>query len=197
MPRSEAQFEAMRRSTRDKLQAAGSRLFAQKGVAGTGVQELAQSAGISVGLLYRHYKTKEELFDELVDFARIGLSQLTECFLAAGDPLEILTSLTEDVAAQYREDSRFVEYMLFLSQAMLAEPQRPSVAALLEEDKRRADALAALIARGQQLGQFRSDDPHSLAFAYLSMFQGIGIFCSTMPGTLQVPAAEILLRILR
>jgi len=196
MPRSEAQFEAMRRSTRDKIQAAGSRLFAQKGVAGTGVQELADSAGISVGLLYRHYQTKEALFDELVDFARIGLAQLTECFLAEGDPLEILTELTEDVAAQYREDSSFVEYMLFLSQAMLAEPQRPTVAALLAEDKRRVEALTALIARGQRLGQFRSGGSGALAFAYLSIFQGIGIFCSIMPDTVQVPAAEILLRIL-
>jgi len=44
-------------------------LFVQKGYDSTNVQDIADTAGISIGLLYRHYKSKETLFDELVDYA--------------------------------------------------------------------------------------------------------------------------------
>ncbi|WP_335633118.1 helix-turn-helix domain-containing protein [Brevibacillus formosus] len=36
-------------------------LFVQKGFGSTNVQDIADTAGISIGLMYRHYKSKETL----------------------------------------------------------------------------------------------------------------------------------------
>lgn len=66
MPQTKEQFEEIRNKTREKIQLATMQLFVQKGYISTNVQEIADLADISIGLLYRHYKGKEELFNELV-----------------------------------------------------------------------------------------------------------------------------------
>ena len=55
MPRTKEQFENMRKATRDKIQLAAMKLFVQKGFGSTCVHEIADLAGISIGLLYRQY----------------------------------------------------------------------------------------------------------------------------------------------
>ena len=40
-------------------------LFVNQGFGSTNVQDIADTAGISIGLLYRHYKNKDQLFNEV------------------------------------------------------------------------------------------------------------------------------------
>ena len=91
MPRTKKQFEEMRNATKEKIQTAAMHLFAQKGLAATNVQEIADAAGISIGLLYRHYKTKEALFYELVEFAIEGLKEISDRLQSDESPKEILS----------------------------------------------------------------------------------------------------------
>jgi AcrR family transcriptional regulator len=51
--------------TRARIEAVALELFAQKGVAGTSVRDIAQGVGVSEGALYRHFPSKEELAREL------------------------------------------------------------------------------------------------------------------------------------
>lgn len=55
-----ASAEAVAR-TRDKIHEAAIALFTTQGFHGTGVREIAQRAGVSLGNLYNHHATKEEL----------------------------------------------------------------------------------------------------------------------------------------
>src|SRR5512145_2889930 len=69
LPRVKQQFDAMRSETKEKIKTAGLQLFAYKGLAATSIQDIATQAGISVGLMYHYYKSKEDLFDELAETA--------------------------------------------------------------------------------------------------------------------------------
>jgi AcrR family transcriptional regulator len=51
--------------TRKLLLEAAARTFARKGFAGASVEEIAESAGFSIGALYSNFANKEELFLEL------------------------------------------------------------------------------------------------------------------------------------
>jgi len=44
-------------------------LFAQHGFNGTSVRDIADAAGISEALLYKHFPSKEALYDEIMEFA--------------------------------------------------------------------------------------------------------------------------------
>ena len=67
---------------RKAIVAAAGPLFARKGFAGTTTRELAEAAGISEALLFRHFPTKKLLYGEIL---RLGCE---------GDPaLERLAAL--------------------------------------------------------------------------------------------------------
>jgi TetR/AcrR family transcriptional regulator, transcriptional repressor of aconitase len=76
-------------------------LFARKGFAGTTTKELAEAAGISEGLLFRHFPTKKHLYGEIL---RLGCE---------GDPaLERLATLEPSTATLVHMTNFMVRYFL-------------------------------------------------------------------------------------
>lgn len=196
MPRSKEQFEAMRQATKEKIQNAASHLFAHKGVAGTNVQEIADYAGISIGLLYKHYRTKEELFSDLVNMASMGLHHTSKLLSSGGNPREILISITTEIVEDYKKNDEFTDYLIFLTQALISGLDNDALQALVDEDKKLLQALGELIERGQCDGIFRSGNPMELAVTYMSALQGLGVFRNVMKDDFTVPSAEALLSFL-
>ena len=47
--------------TRERIDRAAIRLFVERGVDGTSIRQIAKEAGISVGALYNHYPSKEDM----------------------------------------------------------------------------------------------------------------------------------------
>jgi AcrR family transcriptional regulator len=45
-------------------------LFAEKGFHGTSIREIAKAADVSEALIYKHFHSKEALYEELLDYAR-------------------------------------------------------------------------------------------------------------------------------
>src|SRR5687768_8058896 len=98
MPRVKEQFDAMRSATKEKITAAGLQLFAYKGLADTSIQEIAKLAGISVGLMYHYYKSKEELFTELVETAVTLAAESTQArFESDQSPTEKIMTFSREV----------------------------------------------------------------------------------------------------
>src|SRR5579883_3082128 len=64
-PRRLSRAEA-KEHTRDRLLDAAAALFARKGFAGASLEEIAESAGYSVGAVYSNFAGKEQLFLELL-----------------------------------------------------------------------------------------------------------------------------------
>lgn len=53
--------------TRAHLVAAGRRLFAERGFAGTSTEEIVATAGVTRGALYHHFRNKQDLFRAVFD----------------------------------------------------------------------------------------------------------------------------------
>lgn len=64
-----------------RVEAAAVRLFAERGIVGTSVAEIAAAAGVSQGYLYRHWKDKGAMAFDL--FARLYLAQRDRLAAAA------------------------------------------------------------------------------------------------------------------
>lgn len=63
MPRSPAQFEAMRLASQEKIMKSAVKLFAQYGFQATTISMIARDSGLSGGLVYAYYEDKEKLLD--------------------------------------------------------------------------------------------------------------------------------------
>ena len=61
-PRSQQQFKEMRESRKQQIMDAALELFAREGYSHCSISKLAAHAGISKGLMYNYFDSKEDLF---------------------------------------------------------------------------------------------------------------------------------------
>ena len=72
------------KSRKERIIQSAKILFAKKGFAATGLREIADKAGVSLGNIYNHFKNKEQIFDEIFD-ARLVTDLLAETFIEVVD----------------------------------------------------------------------------------------------------------------
>jgi AcrR family transcriptional regulator len=81
-------------ATRAALLAAARELFAERGYAAVGTEEIVRSARVTRGALYHHFKGKDDLFRAVVEVVEAELTQRIAVQAAeaasGGDPLEAL-----------------------------------------------------------------------------------------------------------
>ena len=57
----------MAKDTKERILAKALELFSQKGYEGTNINELMESVGLVKSAVYRHFESKEEIWDALLD----------------------------------------------------------------------------------------------------------------------------------
>jgi AcrR family transcriptional regulator len=90
-PRTKEQYAKIRENRKEEILHAALELFAKQGVSHVTMQEIAVTAGISKGLIYSYFKSKDELLNELI---KSFINHLYNYFDTDGDG--ILT--TEEMA---------------------------------------------------------------------------------------------------
>ncbi len=183
-PRTKAQFEAMQDAAREKILDAGLLLFARKGLAATGVTEIAREAGVSLGLLYHYYASKEELFSALVNMAVQGAKEALEGF--SEDELDAsgqIKKISRMVSGVLQRENKTAYYFLLLTQAGLTgiAPENQMQSLLSSGDMGVPFMiLQNLIRTGQMQGTVKDGDPRQLAQLYWAAFQGLCLYKITM-----------------
>ena len=91
-PRADRRTQGERRATtRAALLAAGRALFAAKGYAGAGREEIVERAGVTRGAMYHHFASKEDLFRAVYEEVEVEvLEQVARAAMVTTDPLEQL-----------------------------------------------------------------------------------------------------------
>ena len=65
-PRTEKQFEEMRKEKRTLIMEAALEVFAEKSFLGASVSKITKKAGVSKGLLYTYFENKEDLLRKII-----------------------------------------------------------------------------------------------------------------------------------
>lgn len=175
MPRTEERYEAMRIATRNKIHAAGIKLFSKKGFAATSVKDIAEGAGISVGLIYRHYKTKEDLFNELVSYAVGGLERIVKRFQSDESPVVLIQQFTMEILNDLKKNDEFAEFLMLMNQSVTMENPSPQIENLNKQSEEMLCQTVRLIEKGQNLGQFKQGDASEMACFYFASIQGVAM----------------------
>lgn len=194
MPRTKEQYEEMRHATREKIHSAAMRLFVHQGFGSTSVQNIADKAGISIGLLYRHYRTKEQLFHELVAHAVEGLNRNIAAFESEQSPKEVIAQFVDEVYNDFINGEELANLLILIKQSLLdssGTDTNPSEE-VLKVNARLLDATAALIRKGQQTGQFRSGDAHEMAIFLYASIQGLAEMRVLLKSNFTMPSPSVL-----
>jgi AcrR family transcriptional regulator len=153
------------RDNRAKLLAAATRLFAKSGIE-VGVDDVAREAGLGVGTFYRHFPTKEALFQATL------VSHVEELLAAANEALR-----ARDPDAAF---FGFLERFLVLGKRkknLMAALERQGIAISLPDERLGADfkkAFEAVLARAQKDGVVREGvSPSELMALFRGTFSAL------------------------
>lgn len=167
--------ERHRTEKRELIERAAARVFAQRGLDGASVVDVAREAGFSAGSIYNYFASKEELLfsatfaeiDELEARMRASLD-------TGGAPDDQLRRMVDAYYDFYR--ARPEGFRLLM--AGLDGTARAKVPAEVVEryDRRALDCLSLLhgvVERGMQDGSFRPGDAWEITHAVWGAFHGI------------------------
>ena len=198
-PRNEEANQQIRDERREQILQAALKVFAVKGLAATKISDIATAAGLSHGLIYHYFDSKDEIFTELVMLAfRVSNNTIIDAVnLADQSPGERFRAMAEAILAHAYQGMGPYYFLIvnqaFTSEAVPAEVKKMTAA----QQSFYSDYLIPLIVEGQEKGEIAPGDPLELAVAFMSVFQGIAINKVQSGGCLPIPAAEIVLRILK
>ena len=146
---------------REKLLEAATEVFAERGYEGARVEQIADVAQVSPGLLYRHFEGKQELYEELLLLAN---KQLLEHLAQAAAP-----NLPTDQRVLRGLDAffGFVEGHRNLWRLIMKDVVEPEIAAIREDVVRRSVSLVATLAAQEQ--DFGGTQPHERELEMVSV----------------------------
>jgi AcrR family transcriptional regulator len=125
---------------RERLVEAATQVFAERGYEGARVEQIADAADVSPGLLYRHFEGKQELYTEILQLAnRELMAHLTQ---AAAPNLRTVERVRSGLDAFFT----FVENHRELWQMLMKDVLEPDIADIREEVTRRSVQAVAMLA---------------------------------------------------
>jgi len=80
-------------ATRDALIGAARPLFAERGYADVGTEEIVRAAGVTRGALYHHFDGKRELFEAVYERIEVDLAQRIASGALSGDATDPLAAM--------------------------------------------------------------------------------------------------------
>jgi len=105
-PPRETEAFSRKRATLERLLAEARRIFAEKGLAGARLEEIASAAGVTRQLIYQYFSNKETLFTSVLDESTAQIiKDLLSMDLDQLPPRQALTALLEYLFRSIRRGS--------------------------------------------------------------------------------------------
>ena len=171
MPRTATANQRIRQEQREKILEAARHVFARKGRSAT-MADVAAQAGVSQGLAYRYFTSKEALLDELVEQTMRHLAATMQRELErTGRPGERLFTLVTLMVESRRD---LPEFFQMLEQVLSDESMLHRFHELVQTQSRIVqEAVRQLIVAGQAKGTIRAVDPDQLVRALFVYLDGL------------------------
>src|ERR1041384_1919084 len=153
----------MKQDRRQQIITAAMELFAQKGFRGTTARERATQAGVNEAIIFRYFKTKEELYNAIIEYKpnehRQAQTEEVERLATGNDDQKFFEAIGNAFLRRHEADTTFLRLLLFsaLEGHQLSEMFVASMAV--------RHPIANYIQQRIDQGAFRRVDPHLAARA--------------------------------
>jgi len=144
------------------------RLFSEQGFEGTSTREIAEAAGVNEALIFRHFRTKEELFWAVLSdrIERRGRNRrIRELVQSMCDSREVLVAIAEILLDRTEDDAAVTRLLLY--SALRNRELSEHFFRIYGLEK--LELLAGHIRHGIEAGYFSRVNPVIAARAFLGM----------------------------
>ena len=173
----------MARDTKQRILEAALEMFSSKGYAGTNIRELTASLGLVKSSMYKHFKSKEDiwntLLDELILYYNEGFGS-PDHLPPVPDSLEELAAMTMRMVDFTVHDEKVIKTRKLL----MIEQYRDDRARKLASQHfliGLKDMFTDIFAGMMDKGLIRQDDPAMLALAYTTPISALIQLCDREP----------------
>jgi AcrR family transcriptional regulator len=182
------QLDQIRDERREQIVQAAIKVFARRGIVGTKMSMIAAEAGISHGLVYHYFKTKDELFSLLIqDAVDTSISSIEGLYELPGSPLDRIRILTEHIL-----DKENTPYFMLIYQAVHSDGVPEAAKRTIQQYPLQAyiDRLLPLFREGQQAGELADGDLEEIVGNYFTILSGIMVLGEGY----RIPSADFVTR---
>ena len=183
----------MANDTKERILVAALEMFSKNGYAGTNIRELSASLGLVKSWVYKHYESKEAIWNALLDQM---IAYYGEHFGSAEhlppvpDSLEGLTRLTMQMVNITVHDEKIVmmRKVLTLEQFRADRARELATKHFLTG---LTEIFTHIFAGMMDKGLILRDDPAMLAFAYITPISALIHLCDREPGKTEDAIVQI------
>jgi AcrR family transcriptional regulator len=155
---------------KNEILAAGLDLFIRRGYTSTKISDIAKQVGMSTGLLFHYFESKEKLYEALI---QKGVSAPMNIMADSDlEPIAFFETTTKRILNFFKCKPTFAKYFVLMNQAYYNESAPQSVKNMLK-DYDIFTPTSRLIERGQETGTIRNGNSYALAMTYWCAIQGI------------------------
>lgn len=154
------------------------RLFSERGFRGTTTKEIAQAAGVSEAIIFRHFATKEELYAAIIDFKGCGgaaagraeesavideIRGLVAEAMEAADDIAVFEAVGVHMLDHHQSDPDFLRLLMYIAL------EKHSLGQVFWDKNVRVlyEFLGGYVRRRQSEGAFRDVDPYAAVRVFL------------------------------
>ena len=166
-PRTSSQFEEIREQSKSKILDAALKLFAEKGYENASISQIAKKAGVSKGLMYNYFRSKEDLVTALMEDAMEIGESLAANMMKAETPQDRLRYVIELSFEWILEHS---DYSKTMTQLALQVGKFPVIQKMV--DGKIQAWRTFFVATMRELG---FEQPEMEAYCLGALFDGIGV----------------------
>ena len=174
----------MAKDTKERILTAALDMFSQNGYAGPNMRELMASIGLAKSSTYRHFESKEELWNALLDEMIVYYGERfgsTEHLPPVPDSTEELVAMTMRMVRITIQDEKIVMIRKLLTIEQFRDERARELAT--KHFLTGLTEMFAVIFEGMMdKGLLRRDDPAMLAFAYIAPISSLIHLCDREPG---------------
>ena len=158
-------------------------MFAQRGYEGTNMRELAQTLGLGKSALYKHYASKEDIWNSLLD----ALEAHYSASFGSDDNLPPVPGSCDELLEMSMKMVGFTihdERIVLTRRLLLAEQHRDGRAKALASEhflNRLGRIFAHVFAGMMEKGLLKRCDPHLLALGYTAPISALIVECDRYP----------------
>lgn len=114
MPRTQEENDRIRQAAKESIRTAAMEIFIEKGYHDAAIEEIAQRAGVSKGLIYNYYKGKEELLADMVKKRIEDINHVMQIAAALDSPTEQLIHIIEGALNNVKQHPKVYKFYLHL-----------------------------------------------------------------------------------
>ncbi len=171
-------------------------LFAVKGLAATRIADISSVSGFSQGLVYHYFKSKEEIYTELIGYAFDRMIKACdELEKSPLSPSEKIRTAIEALIRGFDDNEDVARYYLLINQALVSEAI-PEAAKRIVSTRRQLPyrVMERIISAGQREGIVKPGDPEAMALVFWTSIKGLAMNKAVDGKKFKRPDPEILLR---